>query len=121
MRRESRCPDECLRTAESGELGFGERGNDGEGRTNHGQEGGEVPERTRGPTLGICRATVGPQEPSIEFPDLVDLWTITVGPTLRPSTLTHYQNSLKRITLTLSDQTNLETMLGGGGVVAAKQ
>ena len=37
------------------------------------------------------------------------------------SFLAQDENSLKRITLTLSDQTNLATMLGGGGVVAAKQ
>jgi hypothetical protein len=37
------------------------------------------------------------------------------------SFLAQDENSLKRITLTLSDQTSLATMLGGGGVVAAKQ
>ena len=37
------------------------------------------------------------------------------------SFLAQDENSLKRITLTLSDQTNLATMLGGGGVVAARQ
>jgi hypothetical protein len=37
------------------------------------------------------------------------------------SFLAQDDNSIKRITITLSDQTSLATMLGGGGVVAAKQ
>jgi integrase len=38
-----------------------------------------------------------PAESRIEFPDLAERWCSTVGPTLRASTLTHYENSLKRI------------------------
>src|SRR5439155_16676512 len=61
MRQEDRRPDGCLRAAESGELGVGEEGNNREGHREPGQESGKLPERTRDPTLGHCRATVGPQ------------------------------------------------------------